>query len=466
MAVTATFTRTAKRRNSTLRPSGGSSFACLLKEPCDVYRPTFQLAYSGLPNWNYATFNGNYYWVTNVTSVHNDFIEVSCELDPLATYRTEILASTQFIQYAATGYNIDLADPRLAYSDKPTRVDRAGYAFHDKFSTSGTYIMSAVGLGSGAATWALTPNQLNQLCNSLNNFVIGAIPDSSGATSDIVAAVKQLCETVCQIGRNVVGYGNALDNIRSCVWVPFANINTGPSGNIYLGQYNTGVSANQVVRARTDVFIQNVSFTIDGDWRDYAPFKIFRLYLPFVGIVTLPNAPVINAGGTVNLTVSITPATGEMSFLVYAGQEEIGTYGAKCSQPVPIGVSNIDAGAMIQNGIVAVLGAAAGNPLMAGQAAANLVNAFMSPVMDCVGGIGSASAVGLGVAVFAFTEIHTPVDIDGQSPDVMGRPVMEAQTIGSHSGYVQTRAASVEAPGNAATLNAINAALDGGCFIE
>ena len=96
MLPTAEYFKFSKRKNSTKQPTGsGTSYTVNLKSGTSYISPTLLLEISGQPDYNYLEFEGWYYFVTDIISVRNDLWEIVCQVDPLATAKAAILASTQ-----------------------------------------------------------------------------------------------------------------------------------------------------------------------------------------------------------------------------------------------------------------------------------------------------------------------------------------------------------------------------------
>ena len=133
MALTATFYSFSKRQNSTKVPAGiaGTSFNVVLKNPTSMNAPVFTLNADTF-NFNYCSFNGAYYFVTDVVSVRNDIWEIHCTKDVLATYRTQILASPAYVLYDSVG-NSEIVDNRLAIKTSRTRSCSARHMSGRKF---------------------------------------------------------------------------------------------------------------------------------------------------------------------------------------------------------------------------------------------------------------------------------------------------------------------------------------------
>jgi len=81
----------AKKDNSTLRPSiGGTVIDCFLKNSTSITNPTFVLTVENF-NITYVKWDDRYYFVSDIMSIKNGVIELSCSLDVLATYKEQIL---------------------------------------------------------------------------------------------------------------------------------------------------------------------------------------------------------------------------------------------------------------------------------------------------------------------------------------------------------------------------------------
>ena len=87
MSHSVSFGRVAKRKNSTLQGGTSAAYNVLFKNPTSLDRPTFTLNASDF-DYNYAKMDNRYYFVDDITYRNNDIVEVSCELDPLATYKS------------------------------------------------------------------------------------------------------------------------------------------------------------------------------------------------------------------------------------------------------------------------------------------------------------------------------------------------------------------------------------------
>lgn len=106
-----------KRPNSTKRPTSSTpsaTFACSMKAPSSLTAPQIELSLSGstVPKWNYCYIAdlGQRYFYIERTFYDLGIWTFQLTVDVLATYYSDIWASSQYIARSATHYNSDLID--------------------------------------------------------------------------------------------------------------------------------------------------------------------------------------------------------------------------------------------------------------------------------------------------------------------------------------------------------------------
>ena len=116
MSLTLNLLTFSKRENSTKVPSsaqisGGRELSVLLKDATSIYNPTFVLRTSDPNTFNYAYCPdfGKYYFIRDWVSDH-DLWNCICEEDVLATFRSQIRSSSQYVLRAATRWNDNIVD--------------------------------------------------------------------------------------------------------------------------------------------------------------------------------------------------------------------------------------------------------------------------------------------------------------------------------------------------------------------
>lgn len=106
-----------KRPNSTKRPTSSTpsaTFACSMKAPSSLTAPQIELSLSGstVPKWNYCYIAdlGQRYFYIERTFYDLGIWTFQLTVDVLATYYSDIWASSQYIARSAAHYNADLID--------------------------------------------------------------------------------------------------------------------------------------------------------------------------------------------------------------------------------------------------------------------------------------------------------------------------------------------------------------------
>ena len=486
MSISVSFAKTSKRRNSTLQATFNTSFDCVLKAPTSLDKPTFLLSASSF-DYNLAHFEGRYYFVDDIVSVRNGQFEVSCILDVLATYKTEILASTQYVCYSSVSGGQMLADTRIPVLKSAT-VATSSSAI-GILSTTGHYILSVVGKNS-AATYQVSLTNIKDILDSISDWQDVGIQNavdliSASATEDF----SGVSDTLATIGEALVNsgfvgnaYSQAPSCLRSCIWVPFSTILHDGTDIIYLGNFNTHVQAKRISSSPTT---GSASVSIPWqftDWRRATCEEVY-LYLPLVGMINIPSDEIVG-NSSITINYSCTATDGCIAYELEAGSQVIGTFGANCSANYPIGINQqASAGEIMQsfvNGIEKTLSAGVNSsisPISAGAATAemifqgavgayDLVNTSLSSHASCVGGIGGGAGVGLSLSAKCFTVAHPTVISPASMAATMGLPTMKPMTLSSLMGFCQCANAHVSAPAQAAELDAIDAYLNSGFYIE
>ena len=230
---------TSKRINSISHIfSGGSSMSCKLKEPCSMQTPVFVV--QGLSKgtfYNYASFEGRYYWVDDIVYLTNNIQEVHCHLDPLATYADAIKDTNGFCVYADKAHwNEYMDDARMQPEEESISISAEtklplGFDFSDE---GGTVIMtcsSCADTSYGVHNYALTMSQFHNMMCDLASVLTGS---SSTWVGDVA---KDLTNVLCQVG----GLGSWRDNIIKAVYLPIPNSQySGTNTEIVLGGVKTG----------------------------------------------------------------------------------------------------------------------------------------------------------------------------------------------------------------------------------
>lgn len=473
----------SKRKNSTYQPTLSTYFDCDLKMSTSVDEPTFLISAASFP-YNYIIWDSNYYFVTNRVSVRNNQWEVSAKLDVLATAKTEILASTQYVCYSSMSGGTWLADTRIPVT-KETQVSVSS-GLISVLNASGVYLLTANGQ-DGCRSYLCTKSDLTALLSEINTWALTTINNIVGGAyqwNTVEEALESLGNILCQTDILGNAYQDAPNQIKSCIWVPFDDLQfaDGSSGGLYLGAYATHISP---LFARTAPVITTTSLTIPwhySDWRRAVCEDVY-LYLPMVGYVSLSGDSLTHTS-SLSVKTSATITDGVITYEVSAGGDIIGVYGGQCAANYPIGISQqasagevlqtMIAGAekMVAAGIGASLSpssiamSAIGVGFETANTAYQVYNTSNTRHNTVIGGIGGGAGAGLDLNAKCYTVAHPTVISPSAMQATMGIPTMQPVTLSSLSGYCQCANAHVEAALDGPELDAIDAYLNSGFYIE
>lgn len=521
----------AKRINSTKQPTSELSDVrtVCLKESCSQDNPIFICTGNNF-SYNYCSWDSKYYFIDDIVSLRNNEIEIHCSLDTLATYKTEILSSTQFVSYSSHKTSDWLADTRIPLQQNT--LTSVSTALTGILSTIGTYVLTVVGengcstyctnntgdlasLLQDISTWetdgitsaignivapSATPDvrppyrvpsddsrdtcfsaliaTLADMCTSLNNTAVSV----QDAISTMRASVEAAAVETGFVGN---AYANAPSCIRSCVWVPF-DYARAPQGSgsspIMLGNFQT-----QTTMIATSSAFVNDTITISipwhySDWRRSVCEDVY-LYLPLVGMVQLSGDSLTHVS-SLSIDWSVTYTDGVITYKVRAGSEVIGSYGGQCAANFPLGINQQASAGEIMNAVIngteklvsglvessispVSIGAAVANvATTAAISAYNVENIKKSSHISCVGGVGGGAGIGLGRDCVCYTVAHPTVVNPSDMVATMGYPTMKPMSLSTLTGYCRCANAHIEAPATAIELATLDGFINSGFYIE
>ena len=225
---------TTKRINSTSQSFTGTTLSCKLKEPCSMQAPIFKV--KGLTKgalYNYASFEGHYYWIDDIVYLTRDIQEVHCHLDPLATFKTAIGNTSAYIKYGSkNNWQRKIDDPRMQPEVQPTLLNpliTIVNAFNSDVTFSkdnGTVIMRVMAIPDAGAnisvgihTYAMTMSQFRECLTDLSQIAINwSQAVQPGMTFNEICG--EMMEFFAKIWSALGGSGSWVDNIFSCIYVP------------------------------------------------------------------------------------------------------------------------------------------------------------------------------------------------------------------------------------------------------
>lgn len=485
MAFTVTLYQFQKRKNSTLQPTAlqGVELNCELKQPTSYKNPVFTFFVESGFEWNYLKWDAWYYFIVDVVSVRNNIFEVHCKLDVLATYKTEIGATSAFILYDTTA-NTEIIDSRLSQKTTCT-VQTNG----DKFAYAPNSFCVVLGIVGGkdakgghgdTGMFAVAPGDVPKLFDAVANWyeekLMIAEPDpeeeqGGWSFSSLDDAAADLVHGLYVLIQQFLATGKAADCIKSAVWLPCSPEDFfGTWEDIYLGQYNTKVQGRLISINTWNQRFVNLSIPWQAqDWRRNAPYHNIYVYIEGVGVVSIPPNEIIGES-SLFITAEMSP-TGAMQYEINAGMESPRTLMRLTGQvggSFMVGSSNINPVTAMAGSMGSILGLAGGAVMggPAGLAGAGSVVGAMTALQPIPHSIGSGGGFLTNHNVKVISVFHDTTAEPGSVSATIGTPAMAQKVIGSLSGFIQTMEASVNASCYDDIRQEINSLMDGGFFYE
>ena len=428
MSFSATFYTFQKRINSTKQPTGGSSYNIILKEGCSVNHPTIalDLGLASSPaalNYCYIAEFGRYYWVK--WRFEDRLWIGECNVDPLASFKTQIGSSNCYVARSASSYNLRVVDnfyPALAKNTHEADI------ITSPFDKEGSYVVGIQGKGSGGKGGAVT--YYRATADGLKTLINYMLADASIYSQTDIS--DELLKCVF----------NPLQYIVSCMWFPFSPPVT--SGGLSFGWWDASVSG--INRLSSLEWGTNMSFTIPkhpkaatrGQYLNLPPFAKYRLEAGQWGVIPLDNFNLLD-DTTLNCDYKVDLMTGSGRFNIQYRDKLIyeGVYTAQIGVPIQLGQNMFNQGALMGAGgglINTVKAAVTGDPagmLINGITAIGDAAQLTQSIPSSVGSNGTISFNNV------FGIMADFLDIADEDLASRGRPLCQAKTINTLSGYVQ-----------------------------
>lgn len=438
----------SKRKNSTKRPAGqGTSVSCLLKSDTTFQNPTFKLKLSldSALQYNYLQWANHYYFIDSTTSVSNEMVEISASEDVLATYKNEISSYTCFIERSSnqnTLANDPMYIPTEDWVSQSTIVGEPVNTFVNGYARN--YILRTISVG-GISTYYITGSQLDSVLNFM--YTYGSIPDV------IDSALTRLLF-------------NPFQYIVDLKWVPirlskFINI----TDTVKLGYWDSGINAS-LINDATCTFSYDLSLGnplyADTDFRYYNPsFSKYSVKLPFFGVIPI-NPEKTNKGQLV-ANYQFDAISGMCDVWLTSGSDEYAHYQCQLAIPVQIGYATANIGQLTTSLINTATSGASGRMGSMVTSGIDAITSVTTPEPNMIGSVGNISAILNNMDANSIGYACTSIDPDGASEGYVDGVT---RNIGSISGFVKCRDASISIAGFAGDQEQVNNYLNSGFYFE
>lgn len=475
MSVTVQFSITSKRENSTLIPTFRDSAECTFKNGCSMLNPTLLLNIrtDTFPDYTYFKIENRVYGVKDIRSVRNDLFEIDGEIDVLATYKTEIGQSIQYILRCASTFDGSISDsfyPTKAQIDYVRERKSTPFIAPDQ----GAYIFGIQGLSaSNGSTFGTTTYYIMDVYQA--RAFMDEIFNIQNSEYD-AASVESLSGIPEEVYKSII---NPQQYITSCMFIPFLAEDIGGSTSvtsIKLGWYNMTASA-RVFNATFDA-LPSVDGTFQltkhpqnarGVYMNNTPYTEYILSIMPFGEISLPSDLLLTAT-QIYYKIIVDVITGQATLKIYAGANDTGqildSQTAQIGVPIAISGGVYDfspravkakgiAGALIQS---AQMGRA-GQPFFSYKD--GIMDAIKSPTISTSGSNGALDFLEYDIILYSrFTRV---VDDDNTQH---GRPLCSVRAINTLSGYIQCLKPEISISATLIEKQKIISYLENGFFYE
>ena len=459
----------SKKPNSTKRPAStdphDTKSSVYLKKPTSVLNPVFVLDGYDL-TYNYIVWGSRYYYVDDIIIVNADIAEYHCSTDILATYKTEIGSSTQYVTRAASAAISSIND--AIYPTKAdcvvvnTMVDQLECIGTPsvKLNGGGMYIIGIQNKkGSshgGVSYYAMSGQAMYNLLEFM--FDTATFLD---ATDISVELQKELV--------------NPFQYINSIMWFPFDITSTGLStaDTISFGFWTAPSTVyGYLLNERSLSFSESVDLpkhpqaSTRGDYLNGAPYTRHNLIFNSFGEIPIDATYFVSSNASdrkmaLQCDVDLITGTGIVKMtdangnIIYKNSGQVGV----SSQISQVTQNMIGAGVSILSGAI---GLAYGNVVGFGQGILSGLENIM-PQRQTTGHLGSIAAWEHQAKPMIVSTFYEQTAAD---PAQLGRPLCAPTQINSLSGYVRVENADIDITGTPAEKNSIISFMEGGFFYE
>ena len=455
------WTSFSKRKNSTKQPTGGTQVDVALKNPCSILNPTFET--SSVPdNVNYVQAFGNYYFVTDVTHLTEQTIQITCAIDAMATAKSQIGSTTALVEYTSSSNKQTITDPRnMPTSEILNKYNDLG-ALSSIDMDKIEYIVGAAS-DEGVNYYSMTANDFKDLMKECFSTSIAQAIDANFFDLKNVVASAIVLPMMPTVG---------LDDIEIQGHLLKAGVNKLTQAERHFVLYED----------TKDVYYPSDDIVgLSGqNYLDASPYTTGMLYLPFVGCVELDTATLASQK-SVYIKAVLDRATGDLVYKIGLDANNIiATYAGNCAATVPLTSNTINPTGAV-GGVMSVIGgvamtaagAATKNPAVIASGFTSELSGYSQMFQSLQhhtqtnGSLSSYVSGALGTHIIAEVITRKPANTDIKTyQTAFGLPFYEMAQISTLSGYVKCSGASVDLPGLDQIRDEVNGYLNSGFFYE
>ena len=443
----------AKKHNSTRQPSGsGRSISVKLKENTSVLNPHFYVHDYSFAD-NYIKWGSRYYFVEDIISISDGMAEYVCSTDAMATFKSDIGSSSQYVLRAASQYNPYAIDTKYPAQAKSVISDVLLSGLQSKLDQTGMFIigiLSEENSGNAVTYYALTPSQFSTLMSELfDTSYLNAADISTDLQKELV---------------------NPIQYVTSCMWFPISlsDFDGFPTWTyIHFGWWQTATMCGYQLDESMRIITFDDTFELPrhpqagtrGIYLNDAPYTRYQLNCYGFGSMPLNPAPFVsNNAAAIEIDVDVFTGIAQM-YIAGQGSMLLKTQ-AQFGVPIQLAqsASNIISGSLSALG--GAVGLAYGNVVGFAQGIVSAIDSMM-PQVQSKGANGSKIDFMQTPTVVA--EFRELVEEDNTQ---IGRPLCKQVTISSLSGYAICQDADLDLAASPSEKDIITGYMNSGFYYE
>ena len=473
MSIAIRFYKLSKLPNSTKRPSGtAKEYQCLLKDVCSVLNPSIELYipftenpaqynYCYIPAWD------RYYYVSDWSYSPRTCWMANLNNDALASWRDTIGAASEYVERAASSYDLAVGD--AYYPAKATRTYQKVqhiniWAPNDDFD-KGFYVVGLINgddnaIG-GVGYYIFSPAEFRQCCHYM-------------LTTDDWVGEANFLKTEF----------NPIQYISTIMWFPIPNpfVSTATKlTEVDFGWWKLPCSCYRCPASGNKIKIIYEGFELPkhpqasrGTWLNLAPYTTYTLQLYPFGVLDI-NPALVLGSERLKLDIVVDLISGSAVLSIYNDDDIlVNSLQANVGVPVQIAQITTDYLSVIPSqadpigSLARMVGALSG-----GSAATNAgkTGSIFEATLDTARAMGvnvTASGSTGNASVYSLDQFLQASFLQIVDEDIehLGRPLCKKVKISSLSGFIKTLGSDVAIPGYAAEGDLIRATMDDGFYYE
>ena len=310
MAISATFSKTNKKINSTKLPVAAADDITLsveLKDVTNLFTPSLvisadtfmsggQIANPMRYNYCYLPDFERYYFVRSWSWICGRW-ECALEVDVMASFKTEVGNTTAYVLRSASRVNPNIIDTRY-----PTKAGAAAQPLHERSIVNNIWNtnLKTATISQGFYVIAVTNNDSNAV-GSVSHYALSAAAMAE-FMSKMYAAPTWMNITDANISTDLQKMMiNPIQYVTSCMWIPIGfNTNYATAiTTIPIGWWSLTLTSS-VYRINDSTMSGNASITVPikkhpqygayKKWVQLSPYTTAALYFPPFGFIPLDTS--------------------------------------------------------------------------------------------------------------------------------------------------------------------------------